>query len=216
MSPERDGQAIGVLVAEERIMKPIINCLDLIFTSPLLFYRLFRYGYTFRRIYLGQGKWTILDVEDYYKFADIGWALSGCERNLYAIGGIKNKNGEFELVRLHRAIMNPPQKLVVDHRNSDGLDNRRENLRIATKSQNAFNCRKRKNTSSQFYGVYFRKSTGKWVACVWYRKKKISLGNFEKEIEAARAYDRAAIKYRKEFARLNFPEERTQRAAGSV
>jgi len=183
----------------------IPNWLDRICVIPVLWYRKQKYGYSFRRIYLGQRKWTILDVEDYYKYADIGWALSGCQRNLYAIGSIKNKNGEFELVRLHRAIMNPPHKRIVDHRNSDGLDNRRENLRIATKSQNAFNCRKRKNTTSQFYGVYFRKSTGKWVACVWYRKKKISLGNFEKEIEAARAYDRAALKYRKEFARLNFP-----------
>jgi hypothetical protein len=128
----------------------IPNWLDRICVIPVLWYRKQKYGYSFRRIYLGQRKWAILDVEDYYKYADIGWALSGCERNLYAIGGIKNKNGEFELVRLHRAIMNPPYKRIVDHRNSDGLDNRRENLRIATKSQNAFNCRKRKTLHHNF------------------------------------------------------------------
>jgi hypothetical protein len=102
--------------------------------------------------------------------------------------------------------MNPPKKLVVDHRNSDGLDNRRENLRIATKTQNAFNSRKRKNATSQFHGVHFKKLSDKWVACIQYRKKRMWLGYFENEIEAARAYDRAALKYRKEFARLNFPE----------
>ena len=180
------------------------NWLDFIFTWPLLTWHLLRYGYSFRKIYLGEGEWTILDVEDYYKFANIGWALGGHKKNFYAVGGIKNKNGEFELVRLHRVIMKPPKRRVVDHRNGNGLDNRRANLRIVTKSQNAFNNRKRTNTTSRFIGVYFRKCRGLWAACIWYRKKRVWLGYFESEIEAARAYDRAALKYRKEFARLNF------------
>jgi len=181
--------------------------LDKICAWPVVVYRKYKYGYTFRKIYLGQNEWTLLDQKDYYRFANIKWSLGGHKKNFYAMGGIRNKDGEFEIVRLHRAIMKPPKRRVVDHRNGDGLDNRRENLRIATKAQNAFNNRKRKNTTSRFIGVYFKKSSGLWVACIWYRKRRIWLGYFESEIEAARAYDRAALKYRKEFARLNFPSE---------
>jgi len=181
--------------------------LDRICTWPVMFYRRQKYGYTFRRIDLGQGEWTLLDEVDYYRFGNLKWSLGGYKKNLYAVSGVKNKDGNFELVRLHRLIMNPPENLVVDHRNGDGLDNRRENLRLATKSQNLFNSRKRKNTSSQFIGVSFDKRSGLWVAYIGLCRKKIFLGYFKNEIDAAKAYDAAAKIYHGEFARLNFPEE---------
>ena len=181
--------------------------LDHICAWPVMAYRRQKYGYTFRRIDLGQGEWTLLDEVDYYRFGNLKWSLGGYKKNLYAVSGIKNKDGNFELVRLHRLIMNPPENLVVDHRNGDGLDNRRENLRLATKSQNLFNSRKRKNTSSQFIGVSFDKRSGLWVAYIGLCRKKIFLGYFKNEIDAAKAYDAAAKIYHGEFARLNFPEE---------
>ena len=64
-----------------------------------MLYRKQKYGYSYRRIYLGQNFWTILDADDYYKFSDLGWALGGYKKNFYAVGGIKNKDGEFEFVR---------------------------------------------------------------------------------------------------------------------
>jgi hypothetical protein len=103
--------------------------------------------------------------------------------------------------------MDAPKGLLVDHRNSDSLDNRRTNLRLATHSQNQCNRRKRKNTSSRFRGVYFRKENRKWAAFISVAGKKIFLGYFDSETEAARVYDAAAKKYRGGFARLNFPEE---------
>lgn len=184
------------------------NWLDYIFACPLMLYRKHKYGYSYRRIYLGQNHWTILDAEDYYKFSNIGWALGGYKKNFYAVGGIKNKDGEFEIMRLHRVIMNPPKRRVVDHRNGDGLDNRRDNLRLATRGQNVCNkIKTRKKTSSKFIGVSFDKRSGLWAAYVGHLRKKIFLGYFDSEIAAARAYDKAALEYHKEFARLNFPEE---------
>jgi hypothetical protein len=185
----------------------IPDWLDRICAWPVMAYRRQKYGYTFRRIDLGQGEWTLLDEVDYYRFGNLKWSLGGYKKNLYAVSGVKNKDGNFELVRLHRLIMNPPENLVVDHRNGDGLDNRRENLRLATKSQNLFNSRKRKNTSSQFIGVSFDKRSGLWVAYIGLCRKKIFLGYFKNEIDAAKAYDAAAKIYHGEFARLNFPEE---------
>ena len=110
-------------------------------------------------------------------------------------------------VRMHREIMNAPAGLLVDHKNRNPLDNRRANLRLATHSQNMQNRGKfRSNATSQFIGVCLVKKTGKWKAQIKHQKKYIFLGEFDSEIDAAKAYDAAAIKYHGEFARLNFQE----------
>jgi hypothetical protein len=103
--------------------------------------------------------------------------------------------------------MDAPADRLVDHRNNDGLDNRRDNLRLATRSQNMYNKLKTKSkTSSRFIGVSFDKSRRKWEARIYYQGRKIWLGRFDSEIDAALAYDEAARKYHGEFARLNFPQ----------
>ena len=186
---------------------PIPVWLDLLFTWPVLLYRRIRFGYTFRRIYLGEGEWTILDVQDYYKYAKYKWSLGGNGQKYYAVRGTKNKDNEIEILRLHRLILPPPPGLIIDHRNGKGLDNRRTNLRPATQSQNMQNRKKRKNSTSKFIGVWFVKAKNRWESSITYQKKRIFLGRFKSEIEAARAYDRAALKYHKDFARLNFPLE---------
>ncbi|MCJ7777106.1 MAG: HNH endonuclease [Sedimentisphaerales bacterium] len=177
--------------------------LDRICTWPVMWYRRKKYGYTFRKIYLGESEWAILDPQDYYSFGNFKWSLGGNGKKFYATRGVKNENGEIKIVRLHRQIIEAPDGLLVDHRNGNGLDNRRTNLRIATQSQNMQNRQKRKNSTSRFIGVWLVKDKDLWESRITYQGKRIWLGRFKSETDAARAYDNAARKYHGEFARLN-------------
>jgi hypothetical protein len=181
------------------------NWLDSIFAWPVIRYRRLKYGYTFRKIYLGEGEFTIVEPPDYYAYGKYRWIFSGEGYNFYAIREMKIGPKKTKIVSLHREIMNAPKGILVDHQNNNGLDNRRANLRLATYSQNAINKPKKANTSSKYRGVCFEKSCQEWGAFIRINGKQTRLGRFENEIDAAKTYDKAARKYHKEFARLNFP-----------
>ncbi|MGA2172192.1 MAG: AP2 domain-containing protein [Sedimentisphaerales bacterium] len=189
------------------IQVKVPDWVDLIFAWPAMVYRKWKFGYAYRKIYLDEGLWAILDPQDYYRFGCFKWCVAGENGKHYAVRGQRISPKDIKLVRLHRLIMDAPKGLLVDHRNGDSLDNRRANLRLATRLQNQWNRRKSKNTTSRFMGVSFYKRHGKWAAYINIAKKRIHLGHFDSEIEAARIHDAAAKKYRGEFARLNFPEE---------
>lgn len=181
--------------------------LDRICTWPLMRYRKRKYGWPFRRIDLGQGEFTIVDPDIYYRLGHLKWHLKGSNsKKFYAVRDVKIGPGRTKQLGLHREIMNEPKGLMVDHKNNDSLDNRRENLREATRSQNRQNVPKRKGASSRFIGVSYRKEEKRWRARISCKGKRIHLGHFSDEITAAKAYDKAALKYYGEFARINFPQ----------
>ena len=104
--------------------------------------------------------------------------------------------------------MGKPQKgMVVDHINRIGLDNRKENLRIATRSQNQQNRRSRRNTSSQYKGVSWTKRDKRWQAKIGHKRKVICLGDFTCEHQAALAYNEKATELWGEYALLNEVEQ---------
>lgn len=110
------------------------------------------------------------------------------------------KNGTRRILRLHRMIMQPTPDQLVDHRNRDPLDNRRSNLRIATRSKNGMNRGAQANNTSGFKGVSLHAKTGRWRAYITVDKKTKHLGLFPTPELAHAAYVRAADELHGEFA----------------
>jgi len=142
-------------------------------------------------------KVAYVDAADVAKVAGFSWAAATHGGAVaYAGGGRK----AHKTVSMHRLIMDAPDGVLVDHRNRDTLDNRRCNLRFATRQQNAANM----DRGSAWKGV--RKSRNHWSAQITVDGALKYLGVFDSEEDAARAYDRAALEAFGEFALLNFDD----------
>ncbi|MHC4243839.1 MAG: HNH endonuclease [Planctomycetota bacterium] len=178
------------------------------FLAAVMLYRRIRYGYPFRRIPLTRGKYTIVDPEHYERLNKHKWQASKGSNTFYASRSVWDKvNKKKYTIKMHREIITPPYPLVVDHINHNGLDNRKANLRPATKSQNCINkpCIKKKGAHSKYRGVTWQKSINKWQAQIRINGKHKVIGYYKDETAAAREYDKAARKFHGEFAVLNFP-----------
>lgn len=118
---------------------------------------------------------------------------------LYAVATIDGKT-----VKMHRFLLQPNDDELVDHRDGDGLNNRRNNLRACTPRQNNLN-RPKYRGSSQYKGVSYKQSNRQWVACVKVQNRSIHLGLFSNEVDAALAHDAWLREHDPEFGRFNFP-----------
>jgi hypothetical protein len=152
-----------------------------------------------RHISLAGGLFAIVDAADYEWLSKYHWRAVGPSPG-YACCTIKGK-----VVFMHRLIMDPPPGKVIDHVNGNKQDNRRRNLRECTQAENLRNSRKGRGTS-RFKGVCWYRRFERWAAKIYHDGKTILLGWFDDEVEAARAYDRAALRFFGQFACLNFPE----------
>lgn len=154
-----------------------------------------------KQIPLTQGKFATVDDEDYELLSKTKWyAVKHNSGKFYAASG-------FRIKYMHRVLECPLGGYVVDHINGDGLDNRRENLRVCKNSENVRNGRKmNRETTSKYKGVSFDSRSGRWAAQIRFNSVDYKLGLFESEVDAAKEFDTAARKYHGEFARLNFPE----------
>lgn len=108
---------------------------------------------------------------------------------------------------LHRWLLKPKSKQKLDHRDGDGLNNRRENIRPCTQSQNMANVGRTAANKSGFKGVHRHNKSNRWRVQISVNNKILDVGYFADKTEAAKAYDAAAIKHFGQFAKTNFPSE---------
>ena len=160
-----------------------------------------------REIELTQRQVTLVDDKDYEELSKYKWHARLNGRVWYALHS-RRENGKVHKILMHRLIMAAPQGLQVDHIDGDGLNNQRRNLRLVNSSQNQWNrTNKRRDTSSQFKGVTFHKSSGLWEARIRVYGIRRELGYFNDEVDAARAYNDAARELFGEFAALNLLQD---------
>lgn len=156
-----------------------------------------------RTIDITQEKVALVDNEDYEFLSQFSWHAMKGGNNLYAIRSIKLPSGRWTERAMHRDILDLPEGMMIDHRDGNGLNNQRCNLRPANHQQNMANRKMHKNNTSGYKGVRLERE--RWRARINFDGKKISIGSYDDPVEAAVAYDMAAIELFGEFARLNFP-----------
>lgn len=161
-----------------------------------------RPGHKVERIPLGNGLFAAVDAADREEISRHKWRAFRQGRKVYAMCTNRRRS-----VFMHRMLMRPRKGHVVDHKDGNGLNNCRDNLRECTRRQNCANrgpC-----GASRFVGVYRRRD--KWRAVIRYRGKLLHIGTFNDEVQAAKARDRKAWELNGEFAYLNFPEDYTHK-----
>lgn len=157
-----------------------------------------------KQISLTRGKFALVDDENYKFLNQFKWFTEKHGRTFYAVRRGKTYLGKRKAIWMHRIVLSVPPHLETDHKDSNGLNNQRINLRICNHSQNGKHRRKRKaHTSSQYKGVHWDKSRQKWTAQIINNKKHFFLGRFTDEKLAAMAYNMAATNLHGEFALLN-------------
>jgi len=161
-----------------------------------------------KKIKLTQGQYALVDDEDFEDLNKYKWIAqySSCTKTYYVKRHSHRECGKPKHLQMHRVIMNAKKGQVIDHINGNTLDNRKENLRIATYSQNRGNSKRYRNNTSGYKGVSWNKNRQRWEACIGYQNKYIYLGLYTTKEEAALAYNEAAKKYFGEFANLNYDD----------
>ncbi len=161
-----------------------------------------------KRIKLTKGKFAIVDNADFDWLNQWNWYLTKTKSTCYAYRSFK-VNGKWATITMHRFILGLKKgdSLEVDHRNGVGLDNRRENLRICTHSENMQNLhRMKKGRSCKHQGVFKIESSGRWMASIMKNYKSLHIGTYGTTDAAAHAYDKKAIELYGPDAKINFPK----------
>ena len=154
-----------------------------------------------KEIQLTQGKVALVDDEDFDRVSQFKWFADKHNHSFYACRKGCRVNGKQKTISMHGFILNGKW---IDHRDGDGLNNQKSNLRFCNNQQNQMNTRPQINNSSKYKGVYYFKRDNRFKSQVWFNGKSYYVGTFDSEIEAAKAYDKKALELFGEFARLNF------------
>lgn len=156
-----------------------------------------------REIHLTGGFVVIIDDEDFELVSQHNWHVQRRTKTPYAVTNMPRPDGGHSTVGMHVLINRTPKGMVTDHKDGNGLNNTRANLRTATRNQNGQNRAKHQRCTSEFKGVHWDKQKRRWRASIRVNGRLCLIGKFRDEREAAGAYDAAAIEHFGEFARTN-------------
>lgn len=148
-----------------------------------------------KKIELTRGKVALVDDCDFEFLKQFRW--------FYATNGYAVRNEKDTQVYMHRVVKMTPRGKETDHINGNKLDNRRENLRECSGAENRWNKGAHRDSASGYKGVFFYKKTGKWEVQIMAKGRRHHLGYFIEKIEAAKAYNAAAIRLHGDFVKLN-------------
>ena len=151
---------------------------------------------------LNRGLEAVIDAADVPLVSGFTW-YAHKNRNVVYVVRADRSGPKQRTVSMHRTIAGEPAGLDVDHIDGDGLNNRRSNLRLATKSQNTQNQRINRRNTSGFKGVSFHKSSGTWRAAIRMNRKRKHLGCFRTPEAAHAAYSAASAEYHGQFGRAD-------------
>jgi hypothetical protein len=152
-----------------------------------------------RQIPVGKGKCAVVDDDDYEELARFAWHVKEDNGRFYAARSVK-VGKSCKTVRMHRQILGVAAGVLVDHRDGDGLNNTRGNLRAANHQQNAHNRKGMTGSRSGLKGAFL--DGNQWKSQIRVAGKMIPLGRYATAEEAAQAYAAAAVRYHGEFARV--------------
>ena len=155
---------------------------------------------------LSQGLFALVDGEDYEELSKYKWCANKIGDIYYAVRLRWVSTNKYDTVMMHRQILKAPANAIVDHRNHCGLDNRKQTIRLCTRSQNNQNQRPLRGGTSKYKGIYWSGYFKKWHCRINHNCKNIYIGYFESEVEAAKAYDKKAKELFGEFAYTNFKD----------
>ena len=165
-----------------------------------------------KEIQLTQGKVALVDDEDFERVNQFKWSARKSKNGnvWYAMRGVGDGSIK-KTIYLHAYIMGDnPHRAKIDHRDNNGLNDQKYNLRFCTNQQNIMNSKPHLNSVSIYKGVYWRKDKERWVARIWLCGIRIHCKHFVSEIEAAKQYDIWATELFGKFAYLNFPENKPE------
>jgi hypothetical protein len=151
---------------------------------------------------LTQGYEAIIDVEDVPLVEGYNWRAMTTGRSMYAARSGPRAGKERPLIMMHRVIAGDPEGLLVDHKDGNGMNNRRLNLRSASNTQNQHNAKISKVNTSGSKGVHWRADIGKWAARIRVNGNRKTLGFFSDIQSAAAAYEAASKQFHGEFGRV--------------
>lgn len=158
-----------------------------------------------KHIILTQSKCAIVSDKDFDIVSQFKWQAANINGLWYAVRRSSRKTGKRTAIYMHRFILGiTSSDILVDHKDRNGLNNSRSNLRTTSRSGNGANRKSSKGSSSIYLGVHFYNKSKKWIATIRKDGSKIYAGSFEREIDAAIAYDKNAKIIHGEYANLNF------------